>query len=163
LHPPLFLVSSRAKETTLLPLVHYNMNAIEIIKNSLVESYNLIEELSARLAEIQNNKPQLPWNKKQQPSQAVKNLVKQMTPKTSNDSINHWITLRIDNVKAINQVILWKNGMVTTFGEDPNTENPLAVFTNRQTAILRLRKAGWKVPSTFQMGGHHKMIVATRL
>jgi hypothetical protein len=138
---------------------------IETIKKSLVESYNLIETLSARLAEIENNKPQLPWMSKEkpQPSQAIKNLVKQMTPRTRNDSVNHWKTLFIDNISNINEVILWSNGMVTTFGDDSNTENPLAVFRNRPCAIYRLRKAGWKVPSTFDLNGHQKMIVATRI
>jgi hypothetical protein len=146
-----------------------NTTSIQTIKNSLVESYKLIESLEARLKEINNNKPTMPWETKTEvvatekpqitePTNAIKSIVKQMTPQTFNDSPHYWT--RMKNHGKHDRVILWKNGMITTFGEDSSTTEPLAVFKNRHCAILRLRKSGWNVPTT--IGGCKGMLVATK-
>jgi hypothetical protein len=142
-----------------------NTTTIQTIKNSLVESYKLIESLEARLKDINDNKPTMPWETKTEvqpmitePTNAIKSIVKQMTPQTFNDTPHYWT--RMKNYGKHDRVILWKNGMVTTFGEDSSTTEPLAVFKNRHCAILRLRKSGWKVPTI--LGGYKGMLVATK-
>ena len=131
---------------------------IQFVLDSLIESYNTIEALQARLAKIEANKP------KPMPTKAIQSLVSNMTTKPVRDSIIHWKRM-FNAATGIDRVILWKNGMVTTFGENPSVANPLAIFTNRQTAILRLRKAGWNVPTCVNERGtafSAEYIIATR-
>jgi hypothetical protein len=133
----------------------------EMVLNSLVESYKLIKSLSARIDDLETKTSSLPWDEKSEtkpkssyntspaPTPAIRNLANNtfaMKRMTLNDTSNYWKRMRNGAAGQIDQVVIWKNGVVTTLGENINTSNPLAVFRSRACANLRLRKAGWHVP-----------------
>ena len=152
---------------------------LTLVQESLVSSYKLIEILQQKLAALESGTKGLPWeNKKTEeiiplssyntqetpaPTPAIENLaqgmIKQMVFNTFNDSKAACKRIFKDHEK----VVIWKNGVVTTLGENINTKNPLAVFNSRACARVRLRRAGYELPSASSYAGNSskKYIIAS--
>jgi hypothetical protein len=86
-------------------------------------------------------------------------MIKQMVVRTYNDSKAACKRIFAEH----DRLVIWKNGVVTTLGENINTKNPVAVFSSRACARVRLRRAGYELPSASSYAGNSskKYIIAS--
>jgi hypothetical protein len=162
-------------------LSSYNQTAVmkelTLVKEALVTSYNMIEILESRIQRLESEAKTLPWQKSKTeeipsssyndtpaPTPAIENLatgmVRQMVARNFNDTKADCRRIYAEH----DRVVIWKNGVVTTLGENISTKNPLAVFKSRACARVNLRLAGYIVPSatTYEGSSTKKYIIAVK-
>lgn len=117
------------------------------VLKSLVDMVEGFQSLKAKMEQIETKLNNLSYTDTKtqtpatpSPTPSITNLVTSIMPKASNETVEYWIAAR-DKHDA---VVLWIGGVVTTISENGH-HNPLAVFSTRNKAIFRLRKAGWNV------------------
>lgn len=132
------------------------MKALDNTLGIIADLQKQVSLLNERLQQIVSNAPA----PAPEPSAEVMAVVKKRTNKTFGDNLGFW-TFLLGLTKGDDQYLLWRNGVVTTYGQT-NTKNPIAVFASRHKARLMLRKAGWDVPYAFGGLNCGKYVVATR-
>jgi hypothetical protein len=151
---------------------NFTLSLQQAMAQYLTASFNTLKELEAKINSLESQIAFTPSNipvvepveviVKPTPTPAIANMVRRMEVTTYNDTPDYWLKQKIKGDHR--EVVLWKDGIVTTTGGDVDDRNPLARFRNRACAIYRLRKAGWNVPDSFNDKGSpicHKFIIAT--
>jgi hypothetical protein len=151
---------------------NFTLSLHQAMSQYLVASFNTLKELQGKITELESriatSFSHIPVAEpvevivKPTPTPAIANMVKRMEVTTYNDTPDYWLKIKIKGDHS--EVVLWKDGIVTTTGGDADDRNPLARFSSRAKAIYRLRKAGWNVPQCIDANGHPqcpKFIIAT--